>query len=271
MKNEKIAIVGFGTMGQALAAGLVRSKTVPSSHVVATGRSRKGAAASAKALGIPFSTEGARAVRGASLVILCLKPRDIVSATSALAAKGAFDHNPLVISIAAGVGTAGLEAVLPAGTPVVRAMPNTPCRIGKGMTVLSKGSRAKDRHIHLARELFLPLGRVLDLEEKHMDTVTGLSASGPAFIFLIIEALADGGVMRGLPREVATELVAQMTLGAAEMVLTTGSHPAALKDDVTTPAGCTIAGILVMEDGRIRSVLARGVETAAKVASELAR
>jgi pyrroline-5-carboxylate reductase len=104
-----------------------------------------------------------------------------------------------------------------------------------------------------------------------MDTVTGLSASGPAFVYVVVEALADGGVMRGLPRHVATELVAQMTLGAAEMVLTTGKHPAALKDDVTTPAGCTIAGILALEDGRIRSVLARAVETAAKVAGELAR
>src|SRR5664279_5506082 len=130
---------------------------------------------------------------------------------------------------------------------------------------------AKDDHIALATEVFAPLGRVLELEEKHMDTVTGLSASGPAFIYIIIEALADGGVMRGLPRNVATTLVAQMTLGAAEMVLTTGRHPAALKDDVTTPAGCTIAGILALEDGRIRSVLARGVETAARVAGELGK
>lgn len=271
MKSDKVAIVGFGTMGQALAAGLVRSKTVPASRILVTGRTHQRPSPVAKALGVTYATDGMKAVHESNIVILCLKPRDIVSATSALAAKGTFDHNPLVISIAAGVSTASLEAVLPAGTPVVRAMPNTPCRIGKGMTVLAKGSRAKDRHTLLARELFLPLGRVLDLEEKHMDTVTGLSASGPAFIFLIIEALADGGVMRGLPRDVATELVAQMTLGAAEMVLTTGSHPAALKDDVTTPAGCTIAGILVMEDGRIRSVLARGVETAARVAAELAR
>ncbi len=150
-------------------------------------------------------------------------------------------------------------------------MPNTPCLIGKGMTVLSKGSHATDGDVALATEIFEPLGRVLELEEKHMDTVTGLSASGPAFLYIIIEALADGGVMRGLPRSVATTLVAQMTLGAAEMVLTTGRHPAALKDDVTTPAGCTIAGILALEDGRIRSVLARGVETAAKVAGELGK
>jgi pyrroline-5-carboxylate reductase len=150
-------------------------------------------------------------------------------------------------------------------------MPNTPCAISKGMIVLSRGAHAGDAHVAMARELFSPLGRVLELDEKHMDTVTGLSASGPAFIYVVIEALSDGGVMRGIPRAVATELVAQMTAGAAEMVLATGRHPAALKDDVTTPAGCTIAGILALEDGRVRSVLARAVETAARVAGELAK
>lgn len=176
-----------------------------------------------------------------------------------------------MISIAAGISTGFIEGHFGDATPVLRAMPNTPCLIGKGMTVLSKGSHATDADVALATEIFEPLGKVLELEEKHMDTVTGLSASGPAFIYIIIEALADGGVMRGLPRSVATTLVAQMTMGAAEMVLTTGRHPAALKDDVTTPAGCTIAGILALEDGRIRSVLARGVETAAKVAGELGK
>lgn len=150
-------------------------------------------------------------------------------------------------------------------------MPNTPCHIGRGMTVVSRGAEATDEHVAVAVAIFETMGRVLELEEKHMDTVTGLSASGPAFIYVIIEALADGGVMRGLPRGAAIELAAQMTLGAAEMVLKTGRHPASLKDDVTTPAGCTIAGILALEDGRIRSVLARGVETAARVAGELGK
>jgi pyrroline-5-carboxylate reductase len=269
--KKRIAIIGFGTMGRTLATGLVRSKTVSPSKVVVTGRTRRLPAGERPVPGVAYLADNAKAARGADVVVLCLKPRDIVAAAAELAAKGALDHRPLVISIAAAVGTASLEAVLPAGTPVVRAMPNTPCLIGKGMTVVAAGRRATARHLALARELFATVGRVLELDEKHMDTVTGLSASGPAFIFLVIESLADGGVMRGLPRQVATELVAQMTLGAAEMVLSTGKHPAALKDDVTTPAGCTIAGILVMEDGRIRSVLARGVETAARVAAELAK
>ena len=208
---------------------------------------------------------------GGGIVILCVKPKDVATVAEGLKATKALAHGPLVLSISAGVSSGFIEGILGDSTPVVRAMPNTPCLIGKGMTVVAKGSHATDEHVAIAREIFSTLGRCIELEEKHMDTVTGLSASGPAFIYIIIEALADGGVMRGLPRQVATELVAQMTLGAAEMVLTTGKHPAALKDDVTTPAGCTIAGILALEDGRVRSVLARAVETAAKVAGELGK
>jgi pyrroline-5-carboxylate reductase len=146
-------------------------------------------------------------------------------------------------------------------------MPNTPCAIRKGTTVLSPGRRATEEHLQAARAFFEPLGGVLELDEGHLDAVTGLSASGPAFLFLILEALAEGGVQCGLPRGVALELAARMAQGAAAMVLETGRHPAALKDEVTTPAGCTIAGLLALEDGRIRSVLARAVERAAQVAS----
>jgi pyrroline-5-carboxylate reductase len=187
-----------------------------------------------------------------------------------LAAAGAVRKGTLVISIAAGVTATALESILGSGARVVRAMPNTPCRIGAGTTVLSAGRRARPADLGTARRVFEPLGRVLELEEKHMDTVTGLSASGPAFIYVILEALADGGVARGLPREKALELASQMVFGAASMVLATGRHPAALKDDVTTPAGCTIAGILALEDGKIRSVLSRAVEVASVRAGELA-
>ena len=182
------------------------------------------------------------------------------------------DRSPrtLVVSIAAGVTTAQLEEILGPRVAVVRAMPNTPCSIGCGTTVLTPGKRAGDAHLATARRIFAPLGRVIELEEKHMNTVTGLSASGPAFVYVILEALADGGVARGLPRQTAIEMAAQMVYGAASMVLATGRHPAALKDDVTTPAGCTIAGILALEDGRIRSVLSRAVEVASVRAGELA-
>lgn len=271
LSDKRFAIIGSGTMGRTIAAGLLRSGKVRPDQLHATARTRASAEKLFEELGIACSTDNAEAARSADIVLLCVKPKDIAKAAESLREKGALGAFPLVVSIAAGISTSFLEPLLGEGVPVLRAMPNTPCFIGKGMTVVSKGSRATDAHVALAREIFTPLGRFTELDEKHMDTVTGLSASGPAFIYIIIESLADGGVMRGLPRHVATELVAQMTLGAAEMVLQTGKHPASLKDDVTTPAGCTIAGILALEDGRIRSVLARGVETAARVAGELGK
>jgi len=268
LADKRIAIIGSGTMGRTIVSGLLESRKVKPEQVRATARTKASAEKVSRELSVACTTANATAADGADLLILCVKPKDIARAVDSLGHGG---KRPLVVSIAAGVSTGYLEGLFGDETPVLRAMPNTPCLIGKGMTVLAKGSHATDDHIALATEVFTPLGRVLELEEKHMDTVTGLSASGPAFIYIIIEALSDGGVMRGLPRSVATTLVAQMTLGAAEMVLVTGRHPAALKDDVTTPAGCTIAGILALEDGRIRSVLARGVETAARVAGELGR
>ncbi|KAF0249019.1 MAG: pyrroline-5-carboxylate reductase [bacterium] len=271
LTGKKIAVIGLGTMGHAVVSGLLRSQRVNPDQISATVRTKPRAEKVSKELGIKCLTDNVDAVNDADIVLLCVKPKDIEKVSENLTKKGALKHNPLVVSIAAGTSTGFIEGIIGQECPVLRAMPNTPCFIGKGMTVVSKGSQAKDEHVALAKEIFSTMGRFTELEEKHMDTVTGLSASGPAFIYLIIEALVDGGVMRGLPRQIATELVAQMTLGAAEMVLTTGKHPASLKDEVTTPAGCTIAGILVLEDGRIRSVLARGVETAAKVAGELGR
>ncbi|MEW6735879.1 MAG: pyrroline-5-carboxylate reductase [Acidobacteriota bacterium] len=271
LADKRIAIIGSGTMGRAIAGGLLRSGKVAAEQLRASARTRKTAEQLAQELSIVCSIDNTEMARWANVVLLCVKPKDIQKVLEGLHAKEALSHYPLLISIAAGISTTFIENIVGAHCAVLRAMPNTPCFIGKGMTVVAKGSHANDEHVAVAREIFSPMGRFIELEEKHMDTVTGLSASGPAFIYIIIEALADGGVMRGLPRQVATELVAQMTLGAAEMVLATGKHPAALKDDVTTPAGCTIAGILALEDGRIRSVLARGVETAAKVASELGK
>ena len=137
------------------------------------------------------------------------------------------------------------------------------------MTVMSPGPDVTDEDLDVGRSIFTSVGRCLVLEERHMDAVTGLSGSGPAFAYVFLEALADGGVMMGLPRDAALELAAQTTQGAARMVLQDGSHPAALKDEVTTPAGCTIAGLLTMEDGRIRSTLARAIQEATRVAGSL--
>jgi pyrroline-5-carboxylate reductase len=148
-------------------------------------------------------------------------------------------------------------------------MPNTPALIGQGMTVLARQKGVTDPQVQLATEIFTAVGRVAELDESNMDVVTALNGSGPAFAFLVLEALADGAVMVGLRRDVAVSIAAQMLQGAARMVLESGLHPAALKDQVTTPAGCTIAGLLTLEDGKIRSVLARAVEEASRVAGRL--
>ena len=175
----------------------------------------------------------------------------------------------LVLSVAASVPTAFIEKRLTPGVAVVRAMPNTPCVVGHGMTVLSAGRHARAGHVEAARRIFAPLGLCLTLDEKHMDAVTALSASGPAYLYVVIESLAEGGVKVGLPREVATTLVAQMVLGSAAMVLRSGEHPATLKDAVTTPAGCTIDGLLALEEGGLRVALIRAVVRATRRAGEL--
>jgi pyrroline-5-carboxylate reductase len=270
VKQKTIAVLGAGTMGQAIIRGLVGAGH-PKRLIRATTRTADAAERVSRDLGIRAGTNNVDAASDADVVVLALKPMSIAPAVERMRDAQALKRKTLLVSIAAGVTTAAIERVAPERVPVIRAMPNTPAAIGRGVTVLSAGSHAKESDLRAARAIFEPLGRVLELEEKHMDTVTGLSASGPAFIYVIIEALADGAVARGLPRGVAIEMAAQMVFGSAAMVLETGRHPASLKDDVTTPAGCTIAGILALEDGRIRSVLSRAVEIASVRAGELGR
>jgi len=263
-------VLGTGTMGKAIAEGLLRSGVVAPAGLCGTVRHAERAAELERSVAFPVGTDNAAAVAGADVVLVCTKPHVVEPMLGELAASGALSHGPLLVCVAAGLSTARVEAAAGAGARVVRAMPNTPCRVGAGLTVLSPGRDATEEDLAQAERLFEPLGRVLRLDEEHMDTVTGLSASGPAFVYVIIEALSEGGVMMGLPRRVATELAAQAVHGAARMVLDTGRHPAALKDEVTTPAGCTISALLALEDGRLRSVLARGVENAARAARGLA-
>src|ERR1019366_8048453 len=176
----------------------------------------------------------------------------------------------LLISVAASVSTSQIEQALGGEVPVVRAMPNTPCSQGQGMTALCKGKFAAARHLEIASAMFDVVGRTVVVDEKHMDAVTGLSASGPAYIYIILESLAEAGVKVGLPRDVATLLAAQTTMGAARVVLETGDHPALLKDAVTTPAGCTIDGIMELEEGKLRVTLIKAVVKAVQRAKELA-
>lgn len=259
--DGRLAVLGAGKMGRTLIRALVDAGTVEADRVVATTGHAASRAALEDDLGIDTRADNAAAVEGASVVLLCVKPQLAGKVLDEIG--GALAPGQVLVSILAGVTVAAMERHLAAAVPVVRAMPNTPALVGAGMTALTGGSHAGDEHLRLAEGLFRPVGRTLTLDESHFDAVTGLSASGPAFLYIVIEALAEGGVKVGLPRQVAIELAAQTCLGAGRMVVETGQHPALLKDAVTTPAGCTVDGILRLEEGGLRVTLIKAVVEAA--------
>jgi pyrroline-5-carboxylate reductase len=263
-----LGVIGAGVMGQTLLRGLLSGGLVPSDRLWAGEKHATACEVASQTLGIAVKTAYGPCVPTADLILVCVKPLDAAAVMSTLVHAG-MRPETLLISILAGVSTEKLESLLGTQNPVVRAMPNTPCVVGEGMTVVCGGKNARSGDLARAQQIFQAVGKCLALDESHFNAVTALSASGPAYQYLIMEALADAGVRVGLPRQLALTLVAQTALGAAKMVLTSGRHPAALRDDVTTPAGCTIAGLLILEDGRIRSVLARAVEEATKTAAHL--
>jgi pyrroline-5-carboxylate reductase len=203
----------------------------------------------------------------ASIILLAVKPKSIADVLDQIGP--GLQPDTLVISTAAGVPINIIESHLPPSVGVVRAMPNMAVAVGEGMTALSRGKKVSDEGMKLAEGLFGAVGAVVTLEESHMDAVTGLSGSGPAYIYIVIESLADGGVKMGLPRDVAIRLAAQTALGAAKTVLVTGEHPAKLKDQVTTPAGVTIDGILELEEGGVRVALIKSVVKATERSRQL--
>lgn len=263
----RLAVLGAGKMGTTLIRALLDAGLVAPGDVVATARHDPRLELVRRELAVETSRDNRRAVDGADLVLLCVKPQSAETVLQEV--RDLLDPRQLLVSILAGVSTGYIEERLEARVPVVRTMPNTPSLIKAGMTVLTGGRWAAPEQVEAARGIFEHLGRVLILDEKYFDAVTGLSASGPAFIYVVIESLAEGGVKVGLPRSVATELAAQACLGAAAMVLATGDHPAVLKDAVTTPAGCTIDGLLKLEEGGLRVTLIKTIVVAARRAGEL--
>jgi pyrroline-5-carboxylate reductase len=254
-------------MGETLITGLLEAGAVGANDIVATTNHVERADEIGRRLGVDTTVDNAAAVQGANIVLLCVKPQTSREVLREI--RDVLTPKQLLISIAASVSTHVIEDELGKPVPVVRAMPNTPALIKQGMTVLSPGSYATREHLQRAEAIFAGVGRTLRLDEKHMDAVTGLSASGPAFIYIVIESLAEGGVKVGLPRSTATLLAAQAVLGAAAMVLETDEHPALLKDAVTTPAGCTIDGILKLEEGGLRVTLIKTIVEATRRAGEL--
>jgi pyrroline-5-carboxylate reductase len=266
--GRTLGVVGAGVMGQTLIRGILTSGVIPRDRLWAGDKSPSACEKAGSALQIPVEVDYQARVPGADLILICVKPADAGRVLAALK-DARLRPDTLLISILAGASTATLESLLGTDNPVVRAMPNTPAMVGEGMTVVCRGCNATEEHLSRARQIFEAVGKCLPVDEVHFNGITALSGSGPAYQYLIMEALADAGVRVGLPRQLALTLVAQTVLGSAKMVLSTGRHPASLRDDVTTPAGCTIGGLLMLEDGRIRSVLARAVEEAARIAAHL--
>jgi pyrroline-5-carboxylate reductase len=268
--GRSVGVIGAGVMGQTLIKGLLSAGLIARDQIWAADRSADTREAVARDIGIAVYDDYRAAMPSADVVLVCVKPKQIATAMAA-AHEAAPAPGTLFISILAGVTTAQAESALGLPNPWVRAMPNTPCVIGEGMTVVCRGRDATADHLEIARRVFAAVGRCEEVDEQYCNAITALSGSGPAYMYLVMEALADAGVRVGLPRDLALTLVAQTMLGSARMVQQTGRHPASLRDDVTTPAGSTIGGLLMLEDGKIRSVLARAVEEATRIVDRLGK
>ena len=268
LPHIRIAVLGTGKMGGILLQAFLKQNLFEPDQIHATVAHEERALALSTQWGIDVSTDNVAAARQADLILLGVKPFQVPELVAQI--RPALTPQKTIVSFAASVKTAAIEEAAGMEIGVIRAMPNTPSALGAGIAGLCRGRYVSDQQMELAQRIFETVGRTVTVDEKHMDAVTGLSASGPAFIYIILESLAEAGVKVGLPRDIATLLAAQTTFGAAKMVLDTGYHPALLKDAVTTPAGCTIDGILELEEGGLRVTLIKAVMRATQRAKELA-
>jgi pyrroline-5-carboxylate reductase len=267
LSDQHLAVLGMGKLGSILLRAFLRQNLFAPNQVTATVRHEEKAATLSKDLGVNVTTDNRAAAKDADVILLAVKPQVIGDVLKEI--KPALGEDTLVISVAASVPTSYIEQRANEKVPVIRAMPNTCSTVGCGMTGICRGAHASAEHLEIAKAMFDSVGRTVVVDEKNMDAVTGLSASGPAFVYIILESLAEAGVKVGLPRDISTLLAAQTLKGAASVVLETGDHPALLKDSVTTPAGCTIDGILELEEGKLRVTLIKAVVKATHRAGEL--
>ena len=264
----RVAVLGAGKMGGILLQAFLKNNLLAPEQIFATVQHAERAKALSAQFGVEVTTDNLAAAHQADVILLGVKPIQVPALIDEI--KSALTPKKMVLSFAASVKTQAIETGAGCELPVVRAMPNTPAMLAAGITALCAGRFVSAEQMAVAQKIFQTVGRTVVVDEKHMDAVTGLSGSGPAFLYIIIEALAEAGVNVGLPRDVATLLAAQTTLGSARMVLETGYHPALLKDAVTTPAGCTVDGILELEEGGLRVTLIKAVKRATQRAKELA-
>lgn len=267
LKGKKLAVIGVGKLGEALIAGLLKKGALAKADITGTVGHESSIARVNERLGITASLDNKEATLGKDIIILAVKPQNMDRVLKELA--GTLTEKQLIISVAASVTTAFVEERIKDDIAVVRAMPNTPSIMNVGMTGLCAGKHSRAEHLQIAEEIFNCVGESVYVDESLMDGVTALSASGPAYLYVVIESLAEAGVKLGISRETSTLLAAQTMLGAATMVLESKAHPALLKDMVTTPAGCTIDGLMELEEGKLRVTLIKAVVKAAERAREL--
>lgn len=267
LKDRTLAVLGAGSMGAALIRGILRASKIAPGAILATSRSPARLQTLRTELGIGTTHDNAEAVRRADVVLLCVKPQGLAAVAPAI--RDSLKPGQPLLSILAGVTTTRLEKMLRPDLPVVRIMPNIPAMVDAAASAWALGRHALPEHGALAAEIFGSVGDVIEVNEAHLDAVTGLSGSGPAYIYMIIEALTDGGVKMGLPRDVAIRLATQTVLGSAKLVKETGLHPAILRDQVTTPGGTAIAAIHDLESHGLRPMLISAVVTATQRSAEL--
>ncbi|MGQ9543634.1 MAG: pyrroline-5-carboxylate reductase [Candidatus Bathyarchaeia archaeon] len=261
----RVCVIGAGKIGEALIRGLTSRGVVKPDNILAVEVSEERRNHISKVYGVMCRGEPTGDLKDFDVTIIAVKPKDVRGVAEAI---GKYMTQGLVITLAAGISTNFLAGIL-IGIPIIRAMPNISVLIGEGMVALARGPNTTPEHIRLAEKIFSSVGRIVWVEEKDMDAVTGLSGSGPAYIFSIIEALSDGGVKMGLEKGLAMLLAAQTTLGAAKMILETGEQPSKLIGMVATPGGTTVAGLKQLEESKVHEALIRAVAAAAERSKEL--
>lgn len=263
--SATIAILGAGVMGETLLSGLLRAGRSPD-DVVVTERRAERATELNERYGVAVLTNP-EAAAAAGTVVLVVKPQDMAALLDEV--REHLRPDALVVSLAAGITTAFIEERLPSGTAVVRVMPNTPALVDQGMAAVSPGSSCDEHHLLHAEELLRATGHVLRVPEHHQDAVTAISGSGPAYIFYVVEAMIEAGVLLGLPRTTSTELVVQTLYGAATMLKETGQHPTVLREQVSSPAGTTMAALRQLDDHKVRAAFLTAMEAARDRSREL--
>ena len=269
LANKTIGVIGAGHIGSAVIGGLIKAKLTSPKNIIVSRRSESNLAELAKTFGIHTTTDNKKVAKSSDIIVLAIKPmnsRDVLNEI-----KEEITSSKVIVSVMAGIKTSFINSFLGVECPVIRTMPNTPVMVDSGATAISKGRFANEEDLKIANTIFKSIGTVEVVPENLLDAVTGLSGSGPAYIYMVIEAMTDGGVKMGIPRQISFKLAAQTVFGAAKLVIETGKHPAILKDEVTTPGGTAIAAVAELEMHGLRTMLINAVSTATMRSKELSK